>query len=293
MKTFREYLKTKYHYTESSLDLKIKQVQLYKKYQGKQNLDAMNLPELLKIIEILRKHYTIITVNSQIYALKSYYNFLIDKGIRSDNPLQNFRIKSEKPKLLQGFLTSKELDFIYENYPKSIKGKNDLYRQRNKIILGLLIYQGLDTGTLEVLRVEDIDLQTARISIPKTTDKKLNPRKLPLVSVQIMALNEYLNLTREKLMDYLKTENNTLLFPRKPKVKMKTVIRTLKPDIETYFTINNLHQFRISRIALWMKQYNIREVQYFSGYKFLSSLEKYNQSDLESLKEAVNKYHTF
>jgi site-specific recombinase XerD len=294
MDEFKAYLQTRYRYTNLSLHIKIQQVVLWKKYESSgQSIETMNLPQLLKIIEILRKQYAIITLNHQIYTLKTYYFFLIEKGIRTNNPLEKFRIKSEKSPILQGFLTSDEMDFIYENYPKSIPSKNDLYRQRNKIMLGLLIYQGLDTGTLGVLQITNIDLEKAQITIPKTTDKKLNPRILPLYSVQIMALHDYLSQTREKLIDHLKLATCDLLFPRVENTKMKSMIRTLKPDIETYFAIQNLHQFRISRIAIWLKTCNIREVQYKSGYKFLSSLEKYNQSQLESLKEAVAKYHTF
>jgi integrase/recombinase XerD len=208
--------------------------------------------------------------------------------------LENFKIKSNKPLLLQGFLTEEELQFIYENYPEKQKGKNSLYLKRNKILLGFMIFQGLSTGDLEVLKVIDIDLKKAQINVPKATDRKGNPRVLPLQALQILALDTYLNCTRNALIIQLKADENSLdLFPKREKSKMKDIVKTIKPDIEKYFKISSLNQFRISRIALWLKQYNAREVQYKSGYKYLSSLEKYHLNELESLKEAVNKYHTF
>lgn len=295
MEEFKVYLKTRYDYTETSLELKINQIELWKKYlTNYQTLDNIDFNELLKIIEILSNKYKISTLNNLINTLKTYFYFLIEIQKRESNPLENFKIKSNKPLLLQGFLTEDELQFIYENYPEKQKGKNSLYLKRNKILLGFMIFQGLSTGDLEVLKVNDIDLKKALITIPKATERKGNPRVLPLEASQILAINDYLNYTRDKLKEQLKADENTLdLFPKRAKSRMKDVVKTIKPDIEKYFKINSLNQFRISRIALWLKQYNAREVQYKSGYKYLSSLEKYHLNELESLKEAVNKYHTF
>jgi integrase/recombinase XerC len=295
MEQFKEYLKSRYHYTQSSLEIKVKHILQYENLCSTyQKLETLSFAELLKIIEIQRKKYSIVTVNNQLHSLECYFYFLMELGVISENPLENFRIKSEKPKLLQGFLTVEEMDFIYEKHPKSKFGKYAIYTQRNKIILGLLVYQGISTGTLEVLKISDIDLEKAQINIPKTSERKLNARILPLESVQILALNEYLSKGRKELVGLVKSlENSDLLFPKKEKSQMKAVTKAIKTEVQKHFTINHLQQLRISRIRLWMKQYNLREVQYKSGYKCLSSLEKYNQNELESLQEAVAKYHSF
>ncbi len=292
---FKTYLKTRYDYTETSLELKTNQILIWKKHlTNYQTLEIIDFNELLKIIEILSKNYQISTLNNLINTLKTYFYYLIEIQKRTANPLENFKIKSNKPVLLQGFLTEEELQFIYENYPEKQKGKNSLYLQRNKILLGLMIFQGLSTGDLEVLQITDIDLKKAQISVPKATTRKGNPRVLPLEASQILAINEYLNYTRDKLISQVKSNENSLdLFPKREKSRMKDVVKTIKPDIEKYFKINNLNQFRISKIALWLKVFNAREVQYKSGYKYLSSIERYHLNELESLKEAVNKYHTF
>ena len=292
---FKTYLKMRYDYSESSLELKINQILIWKKHlTNYQTLEIVDFIELLKVIEILSKNYQISTLNNLINSLKTYFYFLIEIQKRADNPLENFKIKSNKPILLQGFLTENELCSIYENYPEKVKAKNSLYLKRNKIILGLMIFQGLSTGDLEVLQITDIDLKKAQISVPKATERKGNPRVLPLEAQQILTLDNYLNSTRDKLKEQLKADENCLnLFPKRDKSRMKDIVKTIKPDIEKYFKISSLYQFRISRIALWLKVYNARVVQYKSGYKYLSSLEKYHLNELESLKEAVHKYHTF
>lgn len=298
MNDFKNYLKTRYHYTDLSLEIKENHVIQYKKLCSKhQKLEQLSFNELLQIIEIQREKYTIQTINNQLHSLECYFYYQITIGNRTDNPIENFRIKCEKLKLLQGFLSKEELDFIYANYPeikKSKIAKYNIYNIRNKIILGLLVYQGISTGTLEVLKTLDIDLEKAQITVPKTSERKLNERVLPLESVQIIELYNYINAHRNELIKLVEAnENSDLLFPKRDKSRMKDLTKAIKIQVQKYFKINELQQLRISRIALWLKDYNLREVQYKSGYKCLSSLEKYNQNAIESLKEAVAKYHIF
>jgi len=295
MESFKEYLKTRYRYTDKSLEIKVNHVLQYENYCSEnQKLENLSFEALLKIIEIQRNKYSIITVNNQLHSLKCYFFYQIKLENRTDNPIENFRIKFEKTKILQGFLTSEELDFIYENYPNNKKGKYKSYGFRNKLILGLMVYQGLSTGTLEALKTSDINLEKAQITVPRTSERKLNPRVLPLESVQIIDFYNYLSGQKKELEIFLKVEqNNLLLFPLRETSRMKDITKMIKSDVCKYFKIKELYQLRISRIMLWLKIYNLRKVQYKSGYKCLSSLEKYRQDQLESLKQAVEKYHIF
>lgn len=295
MEHFKTYLKTRFHYTDQSLKLKTDHVKQYQNHcSEQQELYKLNFKELLKIIEIQRKKYSITTINNQLHSLETYFYYQIEIGNRKDNPIENFRVKAEKPKLLQGFLNTEELDFIYENYPTEQKNRNKIYLLRNKIILGLMVYQGLSTGTIENLKTTDINLEKAQINVPKTSERKHNPRILPLESVQIVQLHNYLNQHKKELERQLNiNENDILLIPKREKARMKDITKMIKNDVQKYFEIKDIYQFRISRITIWMKNYKAREVQYKSGYKHLLRLEQYRENELESLKQAVEKYHTF
>lgn len=41
----------------------------------------------------------------------------------------------------------------------------------------------------------------------------------------------------------------------------------------------------------WLTQYNIREVQYMAGHRYISSTERYVQDDLENLQEIIESLH--
>lgn len=302
---FRNWLQENYRYSTRTLEEKQRQVKVWQSLCGKhQTLESLSRSELLKIVEILKGKYSIQTLNSQLKTIEQYFYFLTETGKRKEHPLKNFRIKTEKKPLLKGFLTEEELNGLYDNFPDKghFKGQFDLYAQRNKVILGLIVYQGLNTGSLEKLELKDLDLEKGTINIP-ATEHKLNPRKLPLEAVQILSLKSYLEKTRPQLLELTTaSENSTRLFPKSEKTEFSSVTGSILKKLsgaksrslaglKKQTDIESLYQIRISRIALWLKQYNLRETQYKAGYKSLQSLEAFERDALEELKEAVEKYH--
>lgn len=290
---FREYLKTQKRYSENTLNEKEKQLQNWKNYCGKnQNFETITTTELLKIVELQKRKYQSQTLNNQLLTIEQYFFYLIEKGIRKEHPLKNFRIKTEKKPLIKGLLTEEELNKMYENYPTKghYGGQFDVYKQRNKVILGLMIYQGLSSGSIAQIELKDIDLEKGSIFIAERLKTRLNPRNLPLEAVQIMELNNYLTLTRNQLLELIKTDSGTKkLIPLGNNTKFSSITKNIKKQTE----LQDIQQLRNSRIALWLKQHNVRVVQYKSGYRRLLSLEQFKQDELESLKQAVAKYHPF
>jgi integrase/recombinase XerD len=55
--------------------------------------------------------------------------------------------------------------------------------------------------------------------------------------------------------------------------------------------IKDLKQIRASVIVKWLKLYNLRQVQYLAGHKWISSTEEYLHSETEGLQEEINKFH--
>ncbi|MPS72597.1 MAG: site-specific integrase [Chryseobacterium sp.] len=290
MKEFLHYLKENYHYTESTITEKEKQVLLWKNLcSKKQNFDRLNTTELLKIVELLQKKYALITVNNQIRTLEQYFDYLQLKGKRKDHPLKNFRIKTPKRPLITGFLIEEELQNIEKEFRerKYKKGQFELYGKRNQIILSLLIYQALNTGSLRELKVQDIDLEKGIIRVPEATENRLKERILPLEASQILELYKYITEIRPELLQISKTVNETeKLFIIGENTKFSSITKQIRKQLN----VPSLQQIRNSRINAWLKQYNLREVQYKAGFRYLRSLEYFNQTELENLKQEIEKY---
>lgn len=290
MREFLKYLKDNYHYAERTLIEKKKQVVAWKKlYSKKQNFDRITTQELLKIIELQQKKYQLNTINTQIRSIEQYFEYLQFTGKRKDHPLKNFRIKTPKKALITGFLNEEELRILEENFRKRKykKGQFSLFGKRNRIILGLIIYQALNTGSLRELKVDDIDLEKGMIRVPEATENRLKERILPLKASQILELYKYINETRLELLQLSKTVKETeKLFILSEKTRFSSITSEIRKQIN----VQSLQQIRNSRINLWLKQYNLREVQYKAGFRYLRSLEYFNQTELENLKQELEKY---
>lgn len=67
--------------------------------------------------------------------------------------------------------------------------------------------------------------------------------------------------------------------------RIKAMINRYEP------CLNSLAQIRASVITSWLKNYNLREVQYMAGHKYVSSIERYRTDNLEDLQKELEKYH--
>lgn len=55
--------------------------------------------------------------------------------------------------------------------------------------------------------------------------------------------------------------------------------------------VTNAKQVRSSVITHWLKQHHLRQVQYMAGHKYVSSTERYQLSNIDDLKNAVQEHH--
>jgi integrase len=294
--TFKEYLQSQYHYSDRTLQEKEKHILSWQKRCSKyQKLAQLTQKELFKIIALKQKIYKPTTINYLLKTLEQYYYYLLKIGAIETHPLKEFRIKTPKNPILKDFLREEELTNIYQKMPLKghYSGQFDHFAHRKRVIVGLLVYQGLTTADLGKIALKDIDLEKGTIEIIQANNYKFNSRKLSLSPNQILELHHYITQTRGKIVQLLKQTDNQKLFPFSHKSEVKSLVKGIKNTINKYYKINDLHQIRYSRIALWLKVYNPREVQYRAGYKSLLSLEKFQQDQLENLKQAVAKHHIF
>jgi len=53
----------------------------------------------------------------------------------------------------------------------------------------------------------------------------------------------------------------------------------------------NFKQVRTSVITHWLKQYNLRQVQYMAGHRYISSTEAYLVNQMEDLQADIDQFH--
>ena len=68
----------------------------------------------------------------------------------------------------------------------------------------------------------------------------------------------------------------------------KALSREIKTQNKKFI---NFQQIRTSIITYWLKQYNLRQVQYMAGHRFISSTENYLANQVEELQLDIDTFH--
>lgn len=292
MSTYKNYLE-KNGYTKRSIPTYLKAQNQFEKWCKKYGTTAKSIDykTFLNYIDFLRKRgLKQRTIKSYVSNLKIYFNYLVAQNYRTENNIQNIHIKGVKKEVIHNILTSDELEDIYQSYNTS-KG-NPLTRKRNKIIIGLLVYQGLTTTDLQQLQTENIQLYKGKIDV--LGSKKSNGRVLELKPWQLLELMEYIKQVRPQILDQQYRETNQLILPLGSSLKLQnSLVKITKELKKINHSFINLKQIRTSVIVHWLKQYNLRKAQYFAGHCYISSTERYKQDDLENLHKTINTFHPF
>lgn len=212
------------------------------------------------------------TLHNILCVVRHYCNYLIHEGKRTDNPAAGVFIKGLVRKLPTALISFDELEELYRQY--SIQLSVD---RSKKIMLGLMIYQGVTVGELERIERRDIKLKEGKIKIKATG--RTNERTLDLHAAQMVELQHYLseNKYEEKLFTGSWISNRVQY--------MFDQLKQLNPKVI------NAKQIRSSVITHWLRKNHLRQVQYMAGHKFVSSTQRYQLNHLDDLKNELQLHH--
>ena len=310
MNKFREWLIIK-GYSSKTVETIIKAVGYFIAWIEKENITDITETSHNDIIAYIQ-HYNIRgtgkkTIAHYVLHLKKYFDWLMSEGEVNDNPCSNIKIKGIQRKVLHEILSTEELEKLYNDYATEITLQKsetlkspppqhiqNLARKRNKIIIGLLVYQGLRSEEIIKLQTGDVKLREGKIFIAGT--KRSNERALKLESHQVFDLLDYINDTRKQILHHRNiTEPTEELFlnlgesSRKNNLFAMLLTHLKKMNGK----IKALEQLRASVIVYWLKLYNLRKVQIMAGHRYISSTENYKANNLDDLKEDIKNYHPF
>lgn len=238
--------------------------------------------------------------------LNHYFDYQMDQGLRDLHPSRHLKIKDVRSNHLHHVFTYQQLEAFYNGYDVySEASVNDtqawyqlskLGRQRNKAILGCMIYQGLTTAEIKRLEMDDVDLRAGKIFVRGSRSSA--ERSLELKPWQVFELMHYKLELRNAILRYhaepLESFFLSLPFNVQGKVRVNDlrVWDRLKLDLrKAHSQFQNLQQLRVSVIVHWLGHYNLRQVQYMAGHLNVGSTEKYLAYQMEDLKVDVEKFH--
>jgi len=236
-------------------------------------------------------------INKLLGVVRHYYNYLKYTGQMQNNPAAGLYVRGKRRRIPHDLLSAEQLEEMYIGF-----NQRGLAGKRNKIMLGLLIYQGLGTQELELLETHHLKLRAGKIEVPGT--RRSNRRTLKLEAHQMIDLQEYVSAYRPLLLQLRKVGaeggNPDSEAYRDEKLFTSTgssnslhgsidkLMQKLRAAHE-YFI--NAGQLRQSRLAIWVKHHEVRQVQYMAGHKYVSSTERYQSTDMADLQKELDKHH--
>ena len=252
------------------------------------NTESYNYKQVMQYVANLRKNYPPKTINRIVASLKKYYDYLIEIESRTDNPARSIKLRDngENPIQLQDLFTEKQLQKLLE--PR--QERYPFLTKKNQIIIGLLVYQALRSGEIIKLKVSDINLEKATIKITGTAIT--NTRTLPLKAEQILLLYEFINQDRNKLKTFINDENALLLGKLGTPITIDDInylVSTYQKQFTLKLTSITIRQSVITNLL--SKNNDLRMVQEFAGHKHMDTTEKYRQTGIKALQNAIEKHH--
>lgn len=288
MKTsFNNYLK-KLGQSTRSIESCERAVNLFLQWMKKQSIEPEqgSYADILAYMKYCQKNRTTQrTIQNYLNMIKHFYDHLVEQKQVEVNPVIGIKVQGVKRRSLYHIYQPKELHAIYNSF--EVKRLTDT---RDKVMLGLLIYQGLKTEELGKLDVKDVKLKEGKIEVPG--GRKSNARILQLESHQVLEMYEYILRVRKQILEKSGATTEKLFIGLDGGDDATAFVHYMLVKLGRKFKgIVNAKQIRASVIMKWLKQYNLREVQYLAGHRYISSTEAYQQNEMEGLTEEVNQFH--
>lgn len=286
IKLFLEFLQMDKKLSSNTLQSYKRDILQYQNYIDKHKLNylKMNKEQLEKYLKSLSKaNKKPSTISRNLATIRAFYQFLVKtKKIKKD-PTEGIHSPKVEKKI-PNVLTAKEVELLL-NQPKNI----DLKGIRDKAMLEFAYATGMRVTEIISLDVSDVHVEESYI----TCNSGNNKRNIPLGSISLQALVEYMEKARPVL---IKDENDKALFVningrRLTRQGFWKIVKYYKEQAHISKEITP-HVLRHSFATHLLRNgADLKSIQTMLGHSDISSTQIYMQFKNENLKDIYNKAH--
>ena len=222
------------------------------------------------------------SVERKVSAIRSFFSYLVRKGLVAQNPAKLVRTPRKK-KQLPVFLS---VDEVFNLVDVKDQEKNPL-RARDRAVLELLYSSGLRVSELAGATLADLSMGEAVIRVRGKGNKE---RIVPVGSKALSALGEYLDV-REKLKP---ASDRIFLNSRGGGITTRSLARIIKKYGLVSGISKNVsphvlrHSFATHLLAGGA---DLRAIQEMLGHASLSTTQRYTHLSVERIMEVYDKTH--
>ena len=286
---FSRILKIERNYSNNTISSYLSDLKSFDNFLEKNEINFKKLNNKhtkLFFRDLSEKKFSPRTIKRRFSSLSSYFNFLLDRRIIKNNPL-NGVFTPKIPKILPEILTIEEINNIFLATESS---KNEILSLRDRCILEMLYSSGLRVSEVCELKINNIQFD---LDLIRFFGKGSKERIIPLTYYARKWLKKYLSESRKILSsrskrssNYVFLSNNGLSLTRmaiwlsvKKYVNSAGILKKISP-----------HTFRHSFAThLIDGGANLIEVQALLGHADISTTEIYTHLSREFVESEYMK----
>jgi len=217
------------------------------------------------------------TCAKAVSALRSFFRFLIDEGMRKDNPasvLESPKRKMKLPEVMDGKTVEDLLNKVNTDSPLG---------KRDRCLYELIYSAGLRVSEASGLNIKDVDLEGG---VAKVRGKGGKERLVLFGPQAAMRLKEYLNEGRPKLAGKANKSSALFIARNGKRISRKGIWKNYAKSAAIAGTSSHLHTLRHSfATSLLAGGADLRTVQELLGHSDLSTTQIYTHVDVGLLRE--------
>lgn len=186
MRGFIEYMKNDKRKAENTLIAYERDLTAFEKYLAGRGTDSLEKctdnDAISYVLQLSNENKSKPTINRKVSALRMYYEYLISKGVISENPFTRIKaIKTDKRQI--DYLTIEEAARLMNLPDEDTKGLRD------KALLEFMYGTGARVTEVVRLRFEDVNLRMNFVTLRDINDES---RIVPLGSYASAAMKDYM-----------------------------------------------------------------------------------------------------
>lgn len=288
IESFLNYLKLERNYSDKTILSYGKDLEQFEKFLKKldekiklETVDA----DLIRswVINLMDEKMAASSVNRKLSSLRSFYRYLLRKGLVQVDPVQKVT-GPKKKKPLPTFVKEEDMNRLLDEVPFG----DDFEGVRDKLILEVFYVTGVRRSELVALNDADIDYSASTI---KVTGKRNKQRLIPFGDRLKGMLSTY-----QQLRDEMIPQRSEAFFVQKngERVTAGLVYNMVKRDLSKVVTLKKRspHVLRHSFATNMLNnRASLGAVKELLGHERLTTTEIYTHTTFEELKKEYEHAH--
>ena len=238
------------------------------------------------VVEMMDKGNAATSVRRRLSSLRSFYKFLLRRGLVTKDPVHNMPGPKVEKKL-PAYVRETEMDRLFDGDFFS----EDYQGCRDRMILLTFYSTGIRLSELVGLNDKDVDLDQMQL---KVTGKRNKQRIIPYGDEFGDSLRQYL-IERDTFAQQLDADNSLFLDERSGKRMTPAKVRGIVKKYLSMVTTQQRNSPHVLRhtfaTAMLNHKADLQSVKELLGHESLSTTEIYTHTTFEQLKEMYNQAH--